>query len=98
MYPKNAPSRLPSRKPAITSAAVTPVWVISPLTASMRKNSSTTEDSGGMMKMGIPRMPGPHCHAAKTTSSKTTLTAVPLRASEEPPFTAMLLPRTVRRH
>src|SRR5437773_1357136 len=33
----------------------------------MRKNSSNTDDSGGMMKTGMPRIPGPHCHAASTT-------------------------------
>src|SRR5436305_532602 len=54
---------MPIRKPAITSAAVTPVWVISPLTASMRRNSANTEESGGMMNVGMPGMPGPPCHA-----------------------------------
>src|SRR3954447_12594273 len=69
-----------------------PVCVISALTASMRRNSWYTMDSGGMMNGGMPSRPGPHCHAARNTTSTARLRMVPLRTRVEfaPPFTPRL--------
>src|SRR5579871_5077665 len=75
-----APSRLPSAKPAITSAKVTPVWNMRWLTFHMRTPSAAMVESGGTMKGGMPSSPGPHSPAARKTTSSATLAAAPRRS------------------
>src|SRR5450755_469922 len=74
-----APRRLPRAKPAITSAAVIPVWKMRLFVCHMRRNSWKTSDSGGTMKGGIPSNCGPHCQPARKRISSTKLAKAPWR-------------------